>query len=162
MAYSSPSPSSAIRPSSMTMVRLWKSSTSLWSWVTTSIVVPRLLISISRLRISSARAESVKAVLADDFPDSWLPKVFTAATPENWSHFSLLVENDTTLTESGRKRITRQVDKSVLCPDAAEAALARMPEYRYLREKIYPKLRYVKFEFYMHRVGMVKDTLHTT
>lgn len=113
-------------------------------------------------RLSSARAESVKAVLADDFPDSWLPKVFTAATPENWGHFSLLVENDTTLTESGRKRITRQVDKSVFCPDAAEAALARMPEYRYLREKIYPKLRYVKFEFYMHRVGMVKDTLHTT
>ena len=113
-------------------------------------------------RLSSARAESVKEVLADDFPDSWRTKVYSAATPENWEHFSLLVENDTILTDSCRKRIARQVDKSVLCPDAAEAALARMPEYRYLREKIYPKLRYVKFEFYMHRVGMVKDTLHTT
>ena len=45
---------------------------------------------------------------------------------------------------------------------AATAALAKMPEYRYLREKIYPKLRCVKFEFYMHRVGMIKDTVHTT
>lgn len=113
-------------------------------------------------RLSSARAESVKEVLADDFPDSWRTKVYSAATPENWEHFSLLVENDTILTDSCRKRIARQVEKASVRPDDAEASLARMPEYRYLREKIYPKLRYVKFEFYMHRVGMVKDTLHTT
>jgi hypothetical protein len=31
-----------------------------------------------------------------------------------------------------------------------------------MREKIYPKLRSVKFEFHMYRVGMVKDTIHTT
>jgi hypothetical protein len=37
-----------------------------------------------------------------------------------------------------------------------------MPEYRYLREKIYPSLRSVSFEFYLHRKGMVKDTVHTT
>ena len=113
-------------------------------------------------RLSSARAESVKEVLADDFPDSWRTKVYSAATPENWEHFSLLVENDTILTDSCRKRIARQVEKASVRPDDAEASLARMPEYRYLREKVYPKLRYVKFEFYMHRVGMVKDTLHTT
>ena len=113
-------------------------------------------------RLSSARAESVKEVLADDFPNSWRTKVYSAATPENWEHFSLLVENDTILTDSCRKRIARQVEKASARPDDAEASLARMPEYRYLREKIYPKLRYVKFEFYMHRVGMVKDTLHTT
>jgi tetratricopeptide (TPR) repeat protein len=37
-----------------------------------------------------------------------------------------------------------------------------MPEYRYLREKIYPQLRSVRFDFYLHRKGMVKDTVHTT
>jgi len=36
-----------------------------------------------------------------------------------------------------------------------------MPRYRYLREKIYPKLRSVSFDFYLHRTGMVKDTVHT-
>jgi tetratricopeptide (TPR) repeat protein len=37
-----------------------------------------------------------------------------------------------------------------------------MSEYRYLREKLYPQLRSVSFDFYLHRKGMVKDTVHTT
>ncbi|MDE7128081.1 MAG: hypothetical protein K2O58_09380, partial [Bacteroidales bacterium] len=37
-----------------------------------------------------------------------------------------------------------------------------LPEYRYLREKLYPKLRTVRFDFYLHRKGMLKDTVHTT
>jgi tetratricopeptide (TPR) repeat protein len=36
-----------------------------------------------------------------------------------------------------------------------------MHEYRYLREKLYPQLRSVRFDFYLHRAGMVKDTVHT-
>ena len=36
-----------------------------------------------------------------------------------------------------------------------------MKEYRYMREKLYPKLRSVRFDFYMHRTGMQKDTVHT-
>ena len=47
-------------------------------------------------------------------------------------------------------------------PDEAERKISKMAEYRYLREKIYPKLRSVGFEFHMHRVGMQKDTVHTT
>ena len=113
-------------------------------------------------RLSAARALTVKGVLAKDFPDSWKSKVQTAALPENWDQFSLLVENDTILSESARRRMIHQVKLASKKPDAAEAALSKMPEYRYLREKIYPKLRCVKFEFHMHRVGMVKDTIHTT
>ena len=37
-----------------------------------------------------------------------------------------------------------------------------MPEYRYLREKVYPQLRSVSFDFHLHRAGMQKDTVHTT
>ena len=47
-------------------------------------------------------------------------------------------------------------------PDDVERRLAALPEYRYMREKIYPKLRSVKFDFFLHRAGMVKDTVHTT
>ena len=47
-------------------------------------------------------------------------------------------------------------------PDVAERKLAGFKEYRYLREKIYPKLRSVRFDFHLHRIGMVKDTVHTT
>ena len=31
-----------------------------------------------------------------------------------------------------------------------------------MREYLYPKLRSVRFDFYLHRLGMVKDTVHTT
>ena len=31
-----------------------------------------------------------------------------------------------------------------------------------MREKLYPQLRSVRFDFFMHRVGMQKDTVHTT
>ena len=113
-------------------------------------------------RLSGARAETVRKVLEDDFPQQWQEKVQTAALPENWEQFSLLVANDTMLTESVKKRIESQVKTASKRPDAAEAALAKLSEYRYLREKIYPKLRSVKFEFYMHRVGMLKDTVHTS
>ena len=34
--------------------------------------------------------------------------------------------------------------------------------YSYLREKVYPQLRTVRFDFFLHRKGMVKDTVHTT
>ena len=47
-------------------------------------------------------------------------------------------------------------------PDVRERRLAGMNEYRYLREKLYPQLRSVRFDFYLHRAGMVKDTVHTT
>ena len=113
-------------------------------------------------RLSDARAKTVSRILEDDLPQQWQEKVQTAALPENWEQFSLLVANDTILTEPVKKKIDAQVNLSSKRPDAAEMALARLQEYRYLREKIYPKLRSVKFEFYMHRVGMVKDTVHTS
>ena len=47
-------------------------------------------------------------------------------------------------------------------PDKVEDELSRMSEYRYLREKIYPQLRSVSFDFFLHRPDMQKDTLHTT
>lgn len=34
--------------------------------------------------------------------------------------------------------------------------------YPYLRQSLYPRLRAVRFDFYLHRKDMVKDTIHTT
>ena len=47
-------------------------------------------------------------------------------------------------------------------PDEVERRLSEMPQYRYLREQIYPQLRSVSFDFHLHRAGMQKDTVHTT
>lgn len=113
-------------------------------------------------RLSLARARTVRTYLDEDFPDSWKGRVLTSAVPENWEQFSRLVENDTILSALAKKRIASQVKVAQRKPDVAEAALAELQEYRYLRERIYPQLRCVKFEFHMHRTGMVKDTVHTS
>ena len=85
----------------------------------------------------------------------------TAHLPENWEQLHKLVANDTVLGENSRKKILLLTDRPEN-PDAAEDELSAMPEYRYLREKLYPKLRSVSFDFHLHRAGMQKDTVHTT
>lgn len=113
-------------------------------------------------KLSGARAQTVKRILSEGIPAQWQDRVQTAALAENWEQFSLLVMNDSVLSDFSKRKIETLVKAASRKPDMAEASLSRLPEYRYLREKIYPKLRSVKFEFYMHRVGMVKDTVHTT
>lgn len=109
-----------------------------------------------------ARSETVRRILGADMPEAWAGKVISAAVPENWEQFSLLVDSDTMLTSAVKRKVASHIRLAAKSPDMAESALARLEDYRYMREKIYPKLRSVKFEFHMHRVGMVKDTVHTT
>ncbi len=113
-------------------------------------------------RLSMARSETVRRILGADMPEAWAGKVISAAVPENWEQFSLLVDSDTMLTSAVKRKVASHIRLAAKSPDMAESALARLEDYRYMREKIYPKLRSVKFEFHMHRVGMVKDTVHTT
>ena len=49
-------------------------------------------------------------------------------------------------------------------PDRREAELRRRfpKQYRDIRERLYPLLRAVNFKYDLRRVGMVKDTIHTT
>lgn len=79
---------------------------------------------------------------------------------ENWEMLSLLVDQDTLLSAQARTSYSRHL--AVLDPDLRENALQREPYYTYLREKLYPRLRTVKFDFFLHRKGMIKDTVHTT
>jgi tetratricopeptide (TPR) repeat protein len=80
--------------------------------------------------------------------------------PENWAGLEKLVERDTILTASQKSEIER------IClnpdPDLRERELSQLACYKHLREEIYPRLRIVRFNFYLHRRGMVKDTVHTT
>ena len=46
--------------------------------------------------------------------------------------------------------------------DSRERALQGTDDYKYIRSVLYPLLRTVKFDFYLHRKGMIKDTVHTT
>ena len=111
--------------------------------------------------LSKARSESVLDYIGDYVPEHWKDSMRTSSVPENWAQLELLTRNDTILSRTVRKKML-EVMNEVENPDERDRMLSRMPEYRYLRGVLYPKLRSVRFDFYLHRVGMLKDTVHTT
>lgn len=112
-------------------------------------------------RLSSSRAESVRKYLLNHVPQEWKDSLRSSEIPENWDRMKVLISNDSVLGPSSRKRILRLIE-DIGDLDSRERKLSGLTEYRYLREKIYPQLRSVKFDFHLHRIGMVKDTVHTT
>lgn len=80
---------------------------------------------------------------------------------ENWRMLDKLVELDSVMSPSCKKRYAEYASVEDL--DKREKLMQKgLESYRYMRESLYPRLRTVKFEFYLHRKGMVKDTVHTT
>ena len=112
-------------------------------------------------KLSAARSEAVRRYIGRYVPEEWRDSLKASQLPENWEQLRKLVANDTVMSASAKEKITGLMD-GMKDPDRVEARIASMPEYRYLREKVYPKLRSVRFDFHMHRMGMLKDTVHTT
>lgn len=79
---------------------------------------------------------------------------------ENWRMLDRLVEKDTVMTEDEKKSYISSADIKDL--DQREKSLQSLGCYCHIREKLYPHLRTVRFDFHLHRKGMVKDTVHTT
>ena len=79
---------------------------------------------------------------------------------ENWRMLDRLVERDTVMTFE-QKDLYFESEK-ITDIDRREKSLQSMSCYRHMREKLYPRLRTVRFDFHLHRKGMVKDTVHTT
>ena len=112
-------------------------------------------------RLSQRRSESVSrhyaALLRDECPDvRFLPR----SEPENWALFESLLRADTLLAPGERAALLALFSEPD--PDRRERLFAVRPSYRYVRERIYPYLRTVRFQFCLHRRGMQKDTIHTT
>lgn len=80
--------------------------------------------------------------------------------PENWDMLDILIDKDTVMTDSQKENYRRLRENRNL--DAAEGAMKSQAYYKHMKDDIYPKLRQVKFDFHLHRAGMVKDTVHTT
>jgi hypothetical protein len=113
-------------------------------------------------------ADSVEAGLGYrmNLDERWLAgrtepvRFVSRSDPENWTALDLLVDRDTLLSRAEKAAYRRLA--SVPDPDTRENRLQELGCYRYLREHLYPRLRTVRFDFYLHRKGMVKDTVHTT
>ena len=112
-------------------------------------------------RLALSRAEEVRRYLMGKVPDQWKDAMKVSCVPENWDIFRKLVKNDTVMAGKEVERVLG-LTADLGRPDDVERRLASLPSYRYMREKIYPKLRSVSFDFHLHRSGMVKDTVHTT
>jgi len=80
--------------------------------------------------------------------------------PENWTMLDALVREDEAL--NGREKEDYARTASIDPPDAREQRLQKLSSYRHIRENLYPRLRTVRFDFFLHRKGLQKDTVHTT
>ena len=79
---------------------------------------------------------------------------------ENWRMLDVLVAEDTVMSYEDKIAYINACELDDL--DGREEVLQKLGCYRHLREKVYPRLRTVKFNFYLHRKDMQKDTVHTT
>lgn len=113
-------------------------------------------------RLSSERSGAVRNYISGFVPPAWKDSLKTSSVPENWDQLMRLVESDTIMSSEARRSIVAMATGMEGGPDAVEERLSEMPEYLYLREKIYPKLRSVSFNFHLHRVDMAQDTVYTT
>ena len=114
--------------------------------------------SVSRNSFSlSVGEDGVERRVRDEVPDI---RFVSHSRGENWPYLAVLVDEDSLLTEADKRAFVRLLDTQDL--DARERALQELPCYRHLREDVYPRLRTVRFDFHLHRKGMIKDTVHTT
>lgn len=105
----------------------------------------------------SAMTENVMVPEADAIPDI---RLTARSTPENWEDLLGYVRADTVLTDRQKEQYLDIHGR--LTPDRREEKMKGFKWYPYARRELYPKLRTVKFNFHLHRKGMVKDTVHTT
>lgn len=79
---------------------------------------------------------------------------------ENWQMLTVLVDEDSTLSNDHKWSFSKYMETSDV--DQRELAMQKEPYYRYIRENLYPRLRTVKFDFFLHRKGMIVEEMETT
>lgn len=105
----------------------------------------------------TAMVENIVAPETDSIPEI---KLTARSIAENWDDLTEYIRQDTVLTDKQKEQYFDLSDK--LDPDQKELKMKNFKWYAYAKKDLYPKLRTVKFNFYLHRKGMVKDTIHTT
>ena len=81
--------------------------------------------------------------------------------PENWDDLYMFVQNDPVLNVDQKDAFNKIFDEEKDL-DRRESKLKGTDFYSYLKDAVYPRLRTVKFNFFLYRQGMGKDTVHTT
>ena len=107
----------------------------------------------------SVAEDGTEKLVRETGPAQSIP-FLSRSSGENWPYLGVLVDEDTVMTSGDKFSYIRHLETTDV--DERERGMQAEPWYRYMRENLYPKLRTVRFDFYLHRKGMVKDTVHTT
>lgn len=112
-------------------------------------------------RLARGRAAALKQHLGRRFGQQVDTLLCMRWIAEDWDELARLIAADGTIAE--REAILSLL-RTIGNPDRREAELRRRfpKQYRDIRERLYPLLRAVNFKYDLRRVGMVKDTIHTT
>ena len=108
--------------------------------------------------LSRNRGRAVADYFRMQVPDSLT--LICHDNPEDWAGLQALMRADTVLKD---RDIDDFFESMVIGdPDQRERALQRKDFYPYMVNTLYPKLRAVRFDFYLSRRFMDRDTVHTS
>ncbi|MFR9670546.1 MAG: hypothetical protein SNH16_04570 [Rikenellaceae bacterium] len=111
-------------------------------------------------RLAKGRALSLKERLVNRFGNDVDSLITVKWVAEDWTELCRLI----TAHKINNGDKINAIITSTTNPDSREYAIrSKFPtEYAQIRKELYPKLRSVSFKYDLRRVGMVKDTIHTT
>lgn len=112
-------------------------------------------------RIARGRAEALKQYLVKRYGRHIDTLLTVRWVGEDWDELARLIKGNRELPHRREMLALIAAEKN---PDLRERLIRqRYPqEYAYIRAQLYPQLRAVNFRYDLRRVGMVKDTIHTT
>lgn len=121
---------------------------------------------IKMFRDSTAREAGVRmnmdgTIVREKKSDSDEIRVLSRSIGEDWHYLDILVQEDSLLSCLSKDRY-EAIRAAVSAPDKREEEMKKEKWYLDVRQRLYPQLRRVKFQFHMHRKGMIQDTLMTT
>lgn len=111
--------------------------------------------------LARERAQALKHYLTRRYGRSIDTMLTVKWIAEDWDALTARVKGDQKIRHRDEILALIRSEKN---PDKREAEMQRRfpADYAYIRERIYPYLRAVTFRYDLRRVGMVKDTIHTT
>ena len=112
--------------------------------------------------LARERAFSLRDRLVKSFPKSRMDTLITVRwIGEDWAELRKLVTDDKAI--KNRDAILTIIDGDGNRDEQEKEIRRKYPQdYKYMLETLYPRLRAVSFKYDLRRVGMIKDTIHTT
>lgn len=111
--------------------------------------------------LAKERAYALRKYLVGKFGNEVDSLITVRWIAEDWNELQRLIGKDERIAN---KDGILELIRSVKEPDKREVMIKTKftTEYRYIKENLYPLFRSVNFKYDLRRVGMVKDTIHTT